>query len=96
MCYVQKRGQNMFFDVGNGLFINTDAVCSMLLVSDFDQEGNEVWYIKLFGTFSLPERYVAPDGGVVVGPFKSRQEAEKYIGLMDEEIVFEAEHVEAH
>ena len=52
--------------------------------------------IKLFGTFFLPERYVAPDGGVVVGPFKSRQEAEKYIGFMDEEIVFEAEHVEAH
>jgi len=37
----------MFFDAGNGLFINTDAVCSMLLVSDFDQEGNEVWFIKL-------------------------------------------------
>jgi len=86
----------MFVDTGSGVFLNTDYIGSMVLVSDFTEEGTEQWFIKAFGCFQLPDRYLQPDGSVIIGPFSSREEALKFIGFADSEIVFEAEDVEAH
>ena len=86
----------MFVDTGSGVFLNTDYIGSMMLISNFTEEGKEQWFIKAFGYFQLPDRYLQPDGSVVIGPFTSQEEALKFIGFADSEIVFEAEHVEAH
>jgi len=86
----------MLGDTGSGVFLNTDYIGSMMLISNFTEEGKEQWFIKAFGYFQLPDRYLQPDGSVVIGPFTSQEEALKFIGFADSEIVFEDEDVEAY
>jgi hypothetical protein len=84
----------MFFDAGNGIFLSGDAIASIVLLSDFDENGSEEWFIKAYGWFELPEKFLNPDGGLLMGPFKTREEALKFIGFLDEEVTFEAEDVD--
>ena len=85
----------MFFEARNGIFVNAEDVSSVVVFSEFQEDGAEQWFVKMFGYFRLPEQFLAPNGGLVIGPFPSRKEAVQYVLETDEEIFFEAEQNDA-
>ncbi len=82
--------RRMFIAISDSVFVNAEYI-SGIRIEEFFLADGERWYVHLYGSFDLPPELLERDGSILVGPFKTKQQAIESIFSSSQEIVFEAE-----
>lgn len=80
----------MLLAVSENVFVNTDFIHSAVIYESFTEDG-EKWYVKLYGSFDVPEIFLEPDRSVLVGPFDTKNAALRFITDAEMDILCEIE-----
>lgn len=80
----------MFLAISDTVFINSDYIRQVRIEEHFTDEG-EKWFVRLYGAFDVPDEERDKDGGILLGPFDTKQAAMRLIFDIEEDITCEVE-----